>query len=575
MNQKTGLRTALEAAAVTILVFLLSFSRLLYSFDRLITDPLYQIPDGRDNRIMILAIDEKTISAYGDIGGWSREIPARLVQTLMSDPNNAPAVIAFDIMFISEREAQSDADFADACAEAGNVLTAANLVSRTQLSREGDSVVVHNNAVSALELPYPALREVSDCGFANTYLDQDQFVRYSLLSADWQGEQIWSLSAATALRFAEQTGVELTLPKTDSRNLYEFRFSGRSGAYEHVSLCDVLEGDVRPYLNGRIVLVGAYAPGMQDAYSVPVQRGSQMYGVEIHANILEALLEGKTALPVDNSLYAVLTALFALVFFLLVRRMKIIPAALCTIVTAGLLLLAARQLYLHGHVVRVIEPLLAAVLLYLLRLVGGYIAEWLKRRKILNAFKKYVAPQVVDEVSSKGDFSIRLGGEKRNIAVLFVDIRGFTPMSEGLQPEEVVEILNEYLSLATRAIFQNGGTLDKFIGDAAMAVFNAPFDLDDYVYHAVCTARDIAAGSEELEKKLMERFGRSVSFGIGVNCGDAVVGNIGSEFRMDYTAIGDTVNTAARLESNAGRGQILISQSVYEAVKDRVSVTEL
>jgi len=156
-----------------------------------------------------------------------------------------------------------------------------------------------------------------------------------------------------------------------------------------------------------------------------------------------------------------------------------------------------------------------------------------------------------------------------------VDIRGFTPMSEGLEPEQVVEILNEYLALTTAAIFKNGGTLDKFIGDATMAVFNAPFNLDDYVYRAVCTARDIAAGSEELRRKLQERFGKTVSFGIGVNCGEAVVGNIGCDVRMDYTAIGDTVNTAARLESNAGRGQILISRNVYEAVRDRVRVTEI
>ena len=148
-------------------------------------------------------------------------------------------------------------------------------------------------------------------------------------------------------------------------------------------------------------------------------------------------------------------------------------------------------------------------------------------------------------------------------------------MSEALEPEQVVSILNEYLALTTESIFNNSGTLDKFVGDATMAVFNAPFSLDDYIYRAVCTARDIAAGSGELEARLQAKFGKSVSFGIGVNCGDAVVGNIGCDFRMDYTAIGDTVNTAARLEANAKRGQILISREVYEAVKDRVKVTDI
>jgi class 3 adenylate cyclase len=145
-------------------------------------------------------------------------------------------------------------------------------------------------------------------------------------------------------------------------------------------------------------------------------------------------------------------------------------------------------------------------------------------------------------------------------------------MSENLAPEQVVDILNSYLELTTNSIFQNGGTLDKFIGDATMAVFNAPFALDDYIFKAVKTALDIVAGGDAIESKFLEKYGKSVGFGVGVNCGRAVVGNIGCSFRMDYTAIGDTVNTAARLESNAKRGQVLISEEVYNHVRDRVTV---
>ena len=181
----------------------------------------------------------------------------------------------------------------------------------------------------------------------------------------------------------------------------------------------------------------------------------------------------------------------------------------------------------------------------------------------------------MDEISKKGDFHIKLGGENRDIAVLFVDIRGFTTMSEVLEPEQVVEILNSYLALTTEAIFKNKGTLDKFVGDATMAVFNSPFDLDDYEFRAVCAAWDIVQGGIALEGELMERFGRSVGFGVGVNCGPAVVGNIGCDFRMDFTAIGDTVNTAARLEANAKKRQVLISDVLYERVKDRVEVEEV
>ena len=194
---------------------------------------------------------------------------------------------------------------------------------------------------------------------------------------------------------------------------------------------------------------------------------------------------------------------------------------------------------------------------------------------MIAAFKKYVAPEVVEEIAKKGDFKIQLGGENRDIAVLFVDIRGFTTMSEVLTPEEVVAILNRYLNLTTNAIFKNKGTLDKFVGDATMAVFNSPFELEDYTFKAVCAAMDIVEGGAALEKELLEKFGRTVGFGVGVNCGEAVVGNVGCDFRMDYTAIGDTVNTAARLESNAKKGQVLISDAVYERVKDRIEVEEV
>ena len=148
-------------------------------------------------------------------------------------------------------------------------------------------------------------------------------------------------------------------------------------------------------------------------------------------------------------------------------------------------------------------------------------------------------------------------------------------MSEMMQPEEVVAILNRYLALTSNCIFRHHGTLDKFIGDATMAIFNAPLPQEDYVYEAVLTAMDMVEGARELEKELKEKFGKSVSFGIGVHCGKAVVGNIGTERRMDYTAIGDTVNTAARLEANAPAGTVLISRNVYEKLKNRIEAVSI
>lgn len=319
------------------------------------------------------------------------------------------------------------------------------------------------------------------------------------------------------------------------------------------------------------MFVGAYAAGLQDQYSVP-NSSAQMFGVEIHANILQCIIDDRMPLPVSRLLAAVISSVTVLLVFVISKKLKVrfsLPLSLA--VLAGFICCGA-LLNANGSTIPLAYCAVFVPLAFLFNLIRRYALETIEKRKITAAFKKYVAPQVVDEMFKKGKYKVKLGGENRHIAVLFVDIRGFTPMSEALEPEQVVDILNSYLNLTTNSIFKNGGTLDKFIGDATMAVFNAPFDLDDYIFRAVKTAWDIVQGGNEIESKYMEKYGRSVSFGVGVNCGNAVVGNIGCDFRMDYTAIGDTVNTAARLEANAKRGQVLISESVYEQVKDRVEV---
>ena len=156
-----------------------------------------------------------------------------------------------------------------------------------------------------------------------------------------------------------------------------------------------------------------------------------------------------------------------------------------------------------------------------------------------------------------------------------MDIRGFTTLSEKLSPREVVDLLNDYFENITNAVFNNQGTLDKFIGDAAMAVFNSPFDLEDYTYKAVKTALDIQKCSEEIARISHEKTGIKIGFGVGVNCGEAIIGNMGSEYRVEFAAIGDTVNTASRLEGVAKAGQVIISKKVYDRLKGRIDVTWL
>lgn len=574
MTKRQKLKELIVMIAVAVFTFLFAVTGSLYSFDKIFADSLYQRQTSVNSRIKIIAIDEKTLQAYGEMKTWNREIYADLVEVLCKQEEYSPSVLAFDVMFINEADALSDEQFAAACKEAANVITAVNVVYETEVTRQGEVLRVNEAHIDMVEYPYETLEEVSDYGYANTVQDKDGYIRHATTGIVFDDEIIDSLAVAIYKKDCENQGTTPVMPKVFDGNKFGFTYTGKSGTYEILSLVDVLEGNIPPQaFQNSIVLVGAYAQGMQDSFHVAVQKGTQMYGVEIHANILEALMEGKTNVPLSDVAFAMAAVACMIIFCLICRRNQIIVSSVALTVFLLGEIAIGKILYGKGLVMNITLLPIGFILVYAAYLVRGYLTEILRRRKVVSAFKKYVAPQVVENISKQSDYKIVLGGESRDIAVLFVDIRGFTPMSESLEPEQVVEILNEYLKLTTESILKNGGTLDKFIGDATMAVFNAPFDLEDYVYKAVCTARDIAAGSDELREKLLKRFGKTVNFGIGVNCGKAVVGNIGCDFRMDYTAIGDTVNTAARLESNAKPGQILISECVYESVKDRVEVT--
>lgn len=575
-------RKSIIAVAVTIFCILICMVLGYFSAAKLwdagVSDLLNQKESVTNKKIYIIGIDDKTLGKYGAVNTWSRDIPAQLVEMLSADESAAPAVIGFDVIYSENVEQEADMHFAAACKEAGNVVAVVSFSFKEQPETDAEGNIFYNPYhVDYVVTPYEKLREGITCGFANTLVDRDGYVRQVMSYLDYNGERVYSFSSQIYKLYQESQGKEAVFPTTYGRNnRYYFSYSGKSGGYSVISMADVLDGTVNPIIfKDAIVLVGAYAVGMQDSYMPAISHNSQMYGVEIHANIIEALLEGRTQLPVSPLIYAIAAGLLCSIFLIMVRKLKIFPASALTVVLVILDFVLVRVLYLCGVIVPVIFLPVVFVLIYLVRMIQGYLTEVRRRRRVVNVFKQYVAPQVVDKISKDKDFELVLGGENRHIAVLFVDIRGFTTMSESLQPEEVVEILNEYLSLTTKSIFDNGGTLDKFVGDATMAVFNAPFDLDDYIFRAVCTAWDMKAGADAISDKFEKRFGKSVAFGIGVNCGNAVVGNIGCDFRMDYTAIGDTVNTAARLESNAKRGQILISESVYEAVKERVEVTPI
>lgn len=565
---KKNKKNLIASCIIAMLAFFAVYFQWFSSLNLLLQDSVYQRENAANPSIKIIAIDEKTLEALGQFETWTREPYAKLIE-ILNQEEYMPKVIAFDILLVNEK-GEEDQELVEACKNASNVVMASNLVFSTKIETNGGKSQVNPLHIDMVEIPFGELPDIVETGFVNTVQDSlDNSVRYTLLELEE------NKSFASTIVEMAQNGQKKTM-KTDANGGILIDYTGAPGTYETLSLCDVLDGNIpAAAFADSIVLVGAHAAGMGDSYSVPIQKGSQMYGVEIHANIVQSLLENRSLVNVDSFWNALVCAVIVFLMSLLTVHIKIWMSIAATVLLIGGQYLLCLKLDEKGIVINMIAFPLALLLSLVWCIISKYASEALQKRKIVHAFRKYVAPQVVEEISKNHDYQLKLGGEKRDIAVLFVDIRGFTPLSEALQPEQVVEILNEYLSLVTDAVFKNGGTLDKFIGDAAMAVFNAPFDSEDYIYKAVCAARDIAAGSDMIAEKFMERFGKRVNYGIGVNCGPAVVGNIGSEFRMDYTAIGDTVNTSARLEANAKAGQILISEFVYEKLKGRIEVTEV
>lgn len=569
-NKKNIAASLFAAGLVFLAVYFQWFSGLNLSLQ----DAVYQRTGRADPSIKIIAIDERTLEALGQFENWTREPYARLIE-LLNKGTYRPKAIGLDILLVNEK-GEEDQLLEEACRKYSNVVMASNLVFSTVIETEDGESKVNQLHIDMVETPFGELAELVKTGFVNTMQDaRDNSVRYTFLEREGYSSFAAAVAEMALKADGEAANPAAHMPLDENGGIF-IDYTGGADTYETLSMIDVLEGRIpAEAFADSIVLVGAHAAGMGDAYSVPVEKGGQMYGVEIHANIIQSLLEGRCLLYADSFWNGLCCAVLAGAFLFLSARLKIWMNALAAAGITALQYAVCLKLDERGLVINMAVLPMASLAVLIWSIIGKYAAEAMQKRKIMHAFRKYVAPQVVEEISKNHDYQLKLGGEKRHIAVLFVDIRGFTPLSEALQPEQVVEILNEYLELVTEAIFQNGGTLDKFIGDAAMAVFNAPFDSEDYVYKAVCAAEDIASGSDRIAAKFMERFGRRVSYGIGVNCGEAVVGNIGSDFRMDYTAIGDTVNTAARLEANAKAGQILVSEFVYERIKDRVEASAI
>lgn len=552
---------------VCICLVLLFFAKPFGYLEYKLQDKLYQRPGLTDQRIVVIGIDETSQEKLGRFQQWSRQTMADAINILNSSEDGKPAVIAVDILFGGEsNDPQADANLAKAAADGGNVVVAAIGVKGEELS--GNKVV---ETWKNIETPFPALASAAQYGLANGDMDAtDGIVRNALIHTSFNGEAIPSFAYQI---YRQYTG-EAFIPELKEDSELFISYSGYPGDFSWGnSFSDIFEEDFDPgFFADSIVLIGPYATAMMDSYYTPISSGEQMYGVEIHANVVQMLLDKdfKHRVSEEVNFLIFLTILLLGVLFTFLLDIRILTIVYFGIAVGFLFL--ALYLFQQGHIIEIIYPLFTLGVLLIYQTIYVYLREVVEKAKIKDTLKKYVDPKLADQLIEMGNAQRNEVGTKRDIAVLFVDIRGFTTMGEELkdQPGKVVEILNEYLEHTSECIFKNGGSVDKFIGDATMALFNGFAPLDDYVFHAVRAALDIVKGTEALNEKLLEKYNVDVGFGVGIQCGEAIVGNLGPAFRKDYTAIGDTVNTASRLESRAKKSEILISEQVCQAIAGRI-----
>jgi adenylate cyclase len=306
-----------------------------------------------------------------------------------------------------------------------------------------------------------------------------------------------------------------------------------------------LEAFARQF-RGKIVLVGFTAAALFDLRATPVS--AKMAGIEIHANALDNLLNGDFNRTAPRWLTFPLIVLLGAAVGAAVDATRTQTVAALLAVVALLLVIGAGYLALtRGLVVPAFTAAAAVAITYVLITVLNFVAEQRQSAVLRTTFGRYVSPQILEHVLAHPE-KVELGGERRDLTILFSDIRGFTSISEASEPEEVVEMLNEYLTRMVEILLRHGGTLDKFIGDAVMGFWNAPAFDPNHARHAVLCAIEMIEETARLRERWEGEGKPALRIGIGVNTGDAVVGNIGSERVFGYTVIGDAVNLASRLE---------------------------
>ena len=341
---------------------------------------------------------------------------------------------------------------------------------------------------------------------------------------------------------------ELAIP-VDQKSGVLVPYIGRQKSFEYISATDVLNKKVEPeLLKGKIALFGTSAPGLLDLRTTPLEPAYP--GVEVHANIIQGILDGRV-LHAPGYTQGYEFILIVIIGLILTFTLPMLSALFSTLVIVGsVVLLIGTNFFAWTNaqlVLPVAAPVLLVILLFALQMTYGFFVESRGKRQLAHLFGQYVPPELVDEMSVNME-DINLDGEMRKMSVLFSDVRGFTSISESLEPKELTDYINGFLTPITKVIHDNRGTIDKYMGDCVMAFWGAPLDDEQHALHALNAAVAIVERMKELRKEFSAKQWPEIYVGIGVNTGEMNVGNKGSEFRVDYTILGDSVNLGSRLE---------------------------
>jgi adenylate cyclase len=547
---------ALVAAGLAILAY---GTNLMRSLELHSVDARFSVRGTQEqpSDIVFVKVDDRTFSQLGVQWPFPRSLHARVIDRLRAA---GAKTIAVDIQFTEPTVPRQDNALIESIARAGGVV-----LSTTEVNKRGESRIFGGESV---------VHEIG-AHAGNTVIEPDAGGAVRKMHYEFDGLPSFAIVTAEA---ATGEPIDPAEMEGDGRAWIDFR--GPPGTFRQVSYSSVLRGQVpASVFRGKTVIVGASAPSLQDLHPTSTTGDELMAGPEIQANAIWTAEHGfplsSSGLLVDLMLILLMAAAPAAATL----RLKP-PLALLVALALGLLYAVATQLVFNaGTVLPVVYPLFALVLSALGALAVNYVLNSMERQRVHDTFSRFVPAAVVNDVLARTDQDLRLGGVRRDGTVLFCDLRGFTSFSEELPPDSVIEVLNHYLEEMSDAIMDHGGTLVAYMGDGIMAVFGAPLEQPDHADRALAAAREMLELRLPRFNQWLEGagMGRGFAIGIGLNSGPVMSGQVGSKRRIEYTAIGDTTNTAARLEGmTKGSGhQLFVADSTRRALEAEDTELEL